>query len=132
MAYDTPNWIPFEKGEYWVERAYVVTPSGQAVALENPLLEITESPTGQRRLNGRGMVESLRIVALLEDSDSLDVLLDLGGTFTFRLAEPRISAGKVFSPGVKSTLQFEPRSPWTPIPQNEFETMVAQLALIAE
>jgi hypothetical protein len=56
--------------------------------------------------------------------------LDLGQTFTYRLAEPIISAGKVFSPGVKSTLQFEPQSPWIPVPQDDFEAMVALLELI--
>lgn len=130
MAQGSENWIPFEKGDYWVERAYVVAPSGQAVALQNPLIEITEGQSGARRLTGRGMVETLRVVTLLEDSDALDVLLDLGQGFTFRLPEPIISAGKVFSPGVKSTLQFEPQSPWISVPRAEFEAVVEGLQLI--
>jgi hypothetical protein len=121
------DWIPFEEGEYWVEQAYIVAPDGAAVALEQPYMEVGKSPHGNRHLVGRGLVFNLLVVELLEDSDELDILLDLGAEFKYRLARPRISAGKVFSADTKSTLQFAPVEPWEPLSTKEFEKRLEAL-----
>ncbi len=118
------DWIPFEEGEYWVEQAYIVAPGGAAVALEQPYVEIAKTPSGLRSLVGRGLVFNLLLVELLEDSDDLDILLDLGGDFKFRLAQPRISAGKVFAADIKSSIQFSPIKPWQPLSVEEFQTQM--------
>ncbi len=124
------DWIPFEEGEYWVEQAYIVAPDGGAVALEKPYIEIAKGPLGKRHLVGKGLVLNLLVVELLEDSDKLDILLDLGGDFKYRLAKPRISAGKVFAVDVKSTLQFSPVEPWALVSVEEFEAQLGALKRI--
>lgn len=124
------DWIPFEEGEYWVEQAYIVAPDGGAVALEKPYIEIAKGPLGKRHLVGKGLVLNLLVVELLEDSDELDILLDLGGDFKYRLAQPYISAGKVFAVDVKSTLQFSPVEPWASVSVEEFEAQLGALKRI--
>ncbi len=121
------EWIPFEEGEYWVEQAFLVTRSRTAVALENPVIEVGKGPQGQRYLKGQGMVRNLMVVELLEEDDTLDILLDMGGDFKYQLRAPRISGGKVFAPDVKSTLQFAPEEPWEQISAEDFDKAVGSL-----
>ena len=121
------DWIPFEEGEYWVEAAYLIAPDQSAVALENPVIAIGKSPRGQRYLKGQGMVRNLTVVALLEEDDRLDILLDLGGDFKYHLEAPQISAGKLFVPDVKSTLQFAPLKPWRRLSEEDFHRKVMTL-----
>jgi hypothetical protein len=124
------DWIPFEEGEYWVEQAYIVASEGGAVALEKPYIEVAKGPNGKRYLVGKGLVLNLLVVELLEDSDELDILLDLGGDFKYRLAKPRISAGKVFAADVKSTLQFSPVEPWVLVSVEAFQAQLDALKRI--
>lgn len=124
------EWIPFEEGEYWVANAYLVAADDAAVALESPVVEIAKTPQGKRYLRGRGMVRTLMVIELLEDDDRLDVLLDLGGTFKYHLEAPKISAGKLFVPEVRSTLQFTPTKPWRPLSVSAYDRKVASLKRI--
>jgi hypothetical protein len=124
------EWIPFEEGEYWVEQAYLVASNKSAVALENPVVEISQGPQGKRYLKGQGMVYNLMVVELLEDDDTLDILLDLGGDFKYYLSSPQISSGKFFAPDVKSTLQFAPRRPWQHLSADRFNDALKQLRRI--
>ena len=124
------EWIPFEEGEYWVEQAYLVSPDKSAIALENPVIEIAKAPRGERYLKGQGLAYNLQVVALLEDYDTLDILLDLGGIYKYYLSSPRISAGKLFSPDIKSTLQFAPQEPWRQLSADRFHEEVKKLRRI--
>lgn len=114
------EWIPFEQGEYWVEQAYLISPDKSAIALENPVIEIARGPNGKRYMRGQGLVHNLLVVELLEDNDTLDILLDLGGDFKYYLSSPQISSGKLFAPDIKSTLQFTPQSPWHQLSTDHF------------
>ncbi len=124
------DWIPFNEGEYWVKQAYIVSPGGAAVALEQPYIEVAKMPSGNRQLIGRGLVYNLLVVELLEDGEDLDILLDLGGDFKYHLAQPHISAGKVFAADTKSTLQFTPAGPWDALDVEGFNTRLAGLKRI--
>lgn len=124
------DWIPFEEGEYWVAHAYLVSPNKFAMALESPVIEIVKSPQGKRYLKGQGMVYNLMVVELLEENDTLDILLDLGGEFKYHLQTPQISAGKLFIPDVKSTLQFAPQRPWCQLSIEAFVEEVRKLKRI--
>ncbi len=124
------DWIPFEEGEYWVKQAYIVARGGAAVALEKPYIEVAKTASGKRHLIGKGLVVNLLVVELLEESDELDVLLDLGGDFKYHLVEPNISAGKVFAAETKSTLQFAPSGPWESLSVEAFESRLAALIRI--
>jgi len=124
------EWIPFEEGEYWVAHAYLVSPDKSAIALENPVIEIVKGSQGRRYLKGWGMVYNLMVVELLEENDALDILLDLGGEFKYHLQTPQISAGKLFAPDVKSTLQFAPQQPWCQLSVEAFVAEVRNLKRI--
>ena len=124
------EWIPFAEGEYWVEQAYLVSSDKFAIALENPVIEIAKSPQGKRHIKGQGMASNLLVIELLEENDTLDILLDLGGDFKYHLIAPQISSGKLFVPDVKSTLQFSPQQPWRQLSADLFTQEVSALKRI--
>lgn len=126
------NWIPFTDGEYLVEQALLVAAADHAASVEEVIVEIYSDQRGQRYLRGRGRVRNILMVELLEDSDDLDLLLDFGGEFKFLLKVPNLQVGKVFSPDVKSTLQFIPKIPWHQIEQTEYEAILSRLHILSD
>jgi hypothetical protein len=124
------NWIPFTEGEYLVEQALLVAGEDRAVSVEDVIVEVYSDRRGQRYLRGRGRVRNILMVELLEDSDDLDLLLDFGEEFKFLLKVPNLQVGKVFSPDVKSALQFTPKIPWHQIQQTEFGDILSRLHML--
>ena len=125
------QWIPFEEGKYRVERAFFITPDLKAAPLENAFIEIYTGRQGTRRMKGRSFIRNILIVYLLEDSDDIDLILDLGGAYKYLIKNPVFEAGKVFSPHIKSTIQFSPTRPWEQIPPNQFEDLISELNVLA-
>ena len=125
------NWIPFAAGEYLVEKVLLVADNYNAIPLEDVIVEVYSDQQGRRYLKGRGRVRNILMVELLDDSDDLDLLLDFGEEFKYLLKVPNIQAGKVFSPEVKSVLQFTPQNPWQQIPQDEFGTLLSRLRILS-
>ena len=126
------NWIPFSDGEYLVEQALLLAGQDHAVSVEGVIVEVYSDRQRQRYLRGRGRVRNILMVELLEDSDDLDLLLDFGEEFKFLLKEPNLQVGKVFSPDVKSALQFTPKIPWRQIQQTEFGEMLSRLHILSD
>ena len=126
------NWIPFSDGEYLVEQALLLAGQERAVSLEGVIVEVYSDRQGQRYLRGRGRVRNILMVELLEDSDDLDLLLDFGEEFKFLLKVPNLQVGKVFSPDVKSALQFTPKLPWHQIQQTEFRDILSRLQILSD
>ncbi len=124
------NWIPFVEGEYAVEQAVIIAPDERAVAVEDAVIEIYAAPQGQRHLKGSGRVRNILMVELLEDHDDLDLILDLGDEFKYRLVKPELQSGKFFAPDAKSTIHFRPAAPWEQIPQADFEQLMTRLEII--
>jgi hypothetical protein len=124
------EWIPFDEGKYRVERAFLITPELKAAPMDNTYIEIYTSRQGIRRMRGRSLIHNILIVQLLEDSDDIDLILDLGDAYTYFLKKPDLEAGKVFSPHIQSTLQFSPTRPWKKIPQKEFEILISDLKIL--
>jgi hypothetical protein len=106
------DWIPFEDATYSVERAFLVTPDKTATEIEDALITVYTG-RGGKRLSGSGLVHNILLVQLLEETKT-----------------PQITAGKVFSPKVKSTLQFSPVTSWDQIPESEFDDLVSQLKIL--
>lgn len=127
---DTASWIPFVEGEYIVEQAFIIAPDNRAVAVENAVVEVYAAAGGDRRLKGSGRLRNILLVELFEDYDDLELVLDLGDEFKYRLIKPELQSGKFFSPNAKSTLQFRPSGPWEPMPQAEFEKLIAGLTIL--
>jgi len=66
------------------------------------------------------------VVRLLEEPDEPELWIDMGGEFTYRL-EADLQGGKVFTPGLKSFVQFVPRRPWEPVGRADFNSRIAGL-----
>ena len=125
------NWIPFAEGEYLVEKALMVAGNQNAVAVEDVIIEVYSDARGQRYLKGRGRIRNILMVELLDDCDDLDLLLDFGDEYKYLLKEPNLQSGKVFSPDVKSVLQFTPLTPWQQLSQDEFNCQLSRLRLLS-
>lgn len=126
------NWIPFADGQYSVERAFLLSSDHSAVDLSDTVVEVKSDAAGRRHLRGRGRVQNLLMVTLLEDSDELDLVLDFGDAFKFRLTAPNVQGGKVFAANVKSMLQFYPRHPWVQLPIQEYDALVDRIRFLED
>ena len=124
------DWIPFEDATYQVEQAFVVAADKDAVVLEQTLVTVYTGKGGKKYLSGTGLISNILLVELLEESDDLDMILDLGGEYKYFLKTPKMSAGKVFSPDIKSSLQFSPTTPWQQIPKPDFDVLISRLKLL--
>lgn len=114
------------------EQALLLAGQDRAVSIEGVIVEVYSDRQGQRYLRGRGRVRNILMVKLLEDSDDLDLLLDFGEEFKFLLKEPNLQVGKVFSPDVRSALQFTPKIPWRQIQQSEFGKILSGLQILPD
>ena len=72
------DWIPFENAIYLVEQAFLVANDNTAAFLEKTSIEVYTGRDGKKRLKGRGLVQNMLLVELLEENDDLDLILDLG------------------------------------------------------
>lgn len=124
------EWIFFEDATYMTERAFVVAPDQKAVALEQAFITVYTGKGSKRYLKGGAQIRNILLVELLEENDDLDLILDLGGEFKYRLETPKISAGKVFAADVISSLTFTPTTPWRQIPESEFDILLNQLNIL--
>ncbi len=124
------DWIAFENATYLVEQAFLVADDHTAALLEKTSIEVYTGRDGKKRLKGRGLVQNVLLVELLEENDDLDLILDLGENFKYLMKKPNITAGKVFSPNVKSYLQFDPTAPWNEISESEFAKLTNGFKLL--
>ena len=131
MEKDMNKWIPFAEGEYLVDQALLVADNHNAVRVEDAVIEVYSDQRGRRYLKGQGRIRNILMVELLDDSDDLDLLLDLGDEFKYLLKVPFLQTGKVFAPDVKSTLQFRPQTPWQHLPIDEYNRIVSGLEVLS-
>ena len=121
------EWIPFKEGDYIVEQAFLLAPDHSAVLLADAVIRVFQDRRGQRHISGNCRVINALLVKLLDDHNEIDLVLDLGAEFKYILKDPILKGGKVFSPDVKSSLQFLPQQPWEQIQEDEFETLYSRL-----
>lgn len=124
------QWIPFQEGEYLVLQAFLMTPGGLGVRVENAAIEVFSDPKGIRQVRGSGMIRPFLLVELHEEGEDVDLILDLGEDFRYRLSSPVLRAGKVFSPDVSALLQFSPSVPWTRISDADFRNLTEQMKIL--
>lgn len=125
------QWIPFAEGEYLVEEAFLAVPNDTALDLENGVVEVYQDSRGQRSFRGVARVRPYYMVQLMEENDAVDLILDLGGEFKYRLPRPTLRSGKVFSPDVKAVVQFAPTVPWEPLSEETYGEMKRRLSFIS-
>lgn len=125
------QWVPFTEGEYVVERAFLVADDGSAVNIQDAFIEVFTNRLGQRQIRGSGNIRNILMVELLNDSDEIDLALDLGHEFKYILKNPELKAGKVFSPDVTSAFQFAPRSAWQQMAEGDFEALYSGVTFLS-
>jgi hypothetical protein len=125
------EWIPFKEGDYIVEQAFLLAPDHSTVLLDDAVIRVFQDRQGKRHMNGSCRIINALLVKLLDDHNEIDLVLDLGGKFKYLLKDPILKGGKVFSPDVKSMLQFLPKEPWTQIQEAEFEALYSHLNFIS-
>jgi hypothetical protein len=124
------QWIPFVEGEYLVVQAVLASPDGLAVEMENARIKIFNNPRGKRSVRGSGMVRPAALVEMHETEEAVDLLLDLGNEFRYRMDNPVLKSGKVFAPDVRALLQFSPTRPWTEMTGEEFRRRLADVEFL--
>ncbi|MEE4356879.1 MAG: hypothetical protein V2I97_10445 [Desulfococcaceae bacterium] len=124
------QWVPFEEGEYIVVRAFLLTPDYHALEIEKSFIEVWKDRQGIRQVKGSGMISPFLMVELHEEHEHIDLIIDLGGEFRYRMQKPELQAGKVFSPDVSSRLQFSPSLPWEQISEKDFRDMAENLKFL--
>ncbi|WP_373501686.1 hypothetical protein [Desulfococcus sp.] len=126
------EWVPFENGEYIVLEAFLMTPDHKAAGIEKAYIEVSTGPGGRKRVMGKGLIQPFSIVTLHEEHDAIDLVVDLGGEFKYRLKEPVLKSGKVFSPDINSLVQFFPSRPWEQISREEFHEIRKDLNFLGD
>lgn len=124
------QWIPFVEGDYIVMRAILASPDGLAVEMENATIKVFTNPRGKRSVRGSGMIRPAALVEMHETEEAVDLLLDLGSDFRYRMQNPVLKSGKVFAPDVRALLQFSPTLPWTEMTGEEFHRRLADMAFL--
>jgi hypothetical protein len=126
------EWIPFEEGHYAVEDAFLLSPDFRAIRLHDTVMEIHTDRFGKKRLSGSGLVRNASLIRLLDEHDDVDLILKLSADFRYRLIRPDLTGGKVFSPEIRSTLQFIPTQPWQEIPAETYDFLLSKLDFISK
>ena len=125
------DWITIEKGFYQAERGYLATSDHtHGAALSNAAIEITTGRSGQKQMSGYGKLQSMLMVELLELSDEIDIVIDLGGVYKYLFERPDISGGKLFTPNVDATIRFAPTQPWRQIDTTDFEGSLKKITFL--
>lgn len=125
------NWITIEKGFYQADRGYLATNDHtHGAALSNAAIEIVTGRTGKKQLHGFGKLENMLMIELLELSDEIDIVIDLGGVYKYLFEAPDISGGKLFTPHVEATIRFSPTKPWQQIKPTQFESDLTQITFL--
>lgn len=123
--------IPFREGTYLIEAAYLITPLKRTLELTEGILEVYKDARGTKHLRGRAFVHNTLMVALLEEEESLDLILDLGLGFRYRIPEPRLQAGKVFAPRTRSIIHFAPSTALVPLGDGDYEALLSTLTWLS-
>lgn len=121
------QWVPFAEGEYIVEAAFLITPQNAGLMVENAAIEVFSDSRGLRRVKGSGMVRPAMMVELHEEGEKMDLVIDLGEEFKYRMETPQLNAGKVFSPDIFSQLHFRPTRPWERISREAYRRILDQV-----
>jgi hypothetical protein len=77
-------------------------------------------------------VRNASLIRLLDEHDDVDLILKLSADFRYRLIRPDLTGGKVFSPEIRSTLQFIPTQPWQEIPAETYDFLLSKLDFISK
>ena len=111
------------EGLYEVDRACLVDPSRRRLELRAVSFEIFADAQGCKGLRGRSFVNNVAFVGLLEETDTIDLVLSFFDEYFLWLESPVIQAGKMFEPGTESSLVFRQGKRTSFITREQFEEL---------
>ena len=111
------------EGLYEVDRACLVDPSHRRLELRSTTFEIYADAQGRKRLRGRSLVTNVAFVAILEDTETVDLILSFFGDYFLWLENPVIQAGKMFTPDTESSLIFREGKQTSFITREQFDEL---------
>jgi hypothetical protein len=117
-----------EEGTYPIEAAFLYSADHSAVSLEDGIIEVYLNGDNERRLRGSGRAFNRLIVALLEDHDDMNLLLDLGASFRYVLEAPFIRAGR--SLDAKGLIWFTAEAPLRKLDGESFQELRSRLHVL--
>ena len=115
--------VDLPEGLYEVDRAYLVDPSHRRLELRRGSFEIFADAKGRKHLRGRSFVTNVAFVELLEDTDTVDLVLSFFGEYFLWLENPVIQVGKMFTPDTESSLIFREGKRTSFITREQFEQL---------
>jgi len=125
------DWITIEKGFYKAHRGYLATGDDiHGAALSDAAIEIATGQSGQKELRGFGKLQNRLMIDLLELTDDIDIVIDLGGVYKYRFEAPDIKGGKLFTPHVEATIRFTPTRPWQKVEPADFEADLKKITFL--
>ena len=111
------------EGLYEVDRAYLVDPSHRRLELRRTTFEIYADAQARKHLRGRSLVTNVDFVDILEDAETVDLVLSFFGDCFLWLEDPVIQAGKMFTPETESSLIFREGRQSSFITRERFEEL---------
>jgi hypothetical protein len=122
------HYTMIEEGTYPVEAAFLYNADHSAVTLDDGIIEVYLNGDNERRLRGSGHALNRLLIELLEDHDTMNLLLDLGESFRYVLEAPFIRAGR--SLDVKGLIHFAAEKPLQKLDGESFEKLRSRLRLL--
>ena len=111
------------EGLYEVDRAYLVDPAHRRLELRSTTFEIYADAQERKHLRGRSLVTNVAFVAILEDTETVDLILSFFGDYFLWLENPVIQAGKMFTPDTESSLIFREGKQTSFITREQFDEL---------
>jgi hypothetical protein len=111
------------EGLYEADHAYLVDPPHRRLELRSTTFEIYADAKGRKHLRGRSLVTNLAFVDILEDAETVDLVLSFFGDYFLWLEDPVIQAGKMFTPETESSLIFSEGGRTSFITRKQFEEL---------
>lgn len=111
------------EGLYEVDWACLVDPLHRRLELRRASFEIFADAQGRRHLRGRSFVNNVAFVELLEDTETVDLVLSFFEEYFLWLQNPVIQAGKMFTPETESSLIFREGRRTSFITREQFEEL---------
>lgn len=111
------------EGLYEVDHAYLVDPSHRRLELRSATFEIYADARGGKHLRGRSLVTNVAFVDILEDAETVDLVLSFFGDYFLWLEAPVIQAGKMFTPETESSLIFREGRKTSFVTREQFEEL---------
>jgi len=112
--------IDLPEGLYEVDQAYLVDGARNRLHLQEVSFEIWLDKRKRKQLRGRGFVRNFALAEMLEDTETVDLVLRFFDDYYLWLKEPTIQVGKVFEPTTESSLIFSIGEDISPISAEQF------------